>query len=171
MTDRTDRGPAPVADRPVIPREYGAPTSTKGLKPWPDVAERLRTARVYWIATCGPGGVPRVRPIDGLYLDGVVYLGGSPEARWVRDLEANPRATVHLDGGYDVVILEGSVERVDPVPRDLAERLAAASAEKYPEYGITAESYETQLPFALRPVRGFAWSAFPRDVTRYRFGG
>jgi len=160
----------PSADRPRFPREYGVPRTASGLKPWRDVEDRLQSARVYWIATSGPDGVPRVRPIDGLYVDGVLYFGGSPETRWVRDLEANPRASIHLDGGYDVVILEGSVERVNPVPRDLAEKLAAASEAKYPEYGVTADSYDTQLPFAFRADRAFAWSNFPRDVTRYRFG-
>ena len=57
---------------------------------------------VYWIATSGPGGVPRVSALDGLSVDGVLYVGGSPETRWARDLETNPLVAVHLDGGTDV---------------------------------------------------------------------
>jgi len=30
------------------------------------------------------GHRPRVRPIDELYVDGTIYVGGSPEAAWVR---------------------------------------------------------------------------------------
>ena len=73
----------PTADRPAIPREYGIPTTTEGLLPWAHLDRRLSEATVYWLATAGPGGIPRVRPLDGLWLDGVLYVGGSPETRWV----------------------------------------------------------------------------------------
>ena len=37
--------------------------------------------RVYWLAAVGSDGRPRVRPIDAIYLDGVIYVGGSGETR------------------------------------------------------------------------------------------
>ena len=158
-------------DRPVIPAEYGIPKTTTGLLPWSHVHGRLAAARVYWIATSGPGGVPRVRPLDGLWLDGVLYVGGSPETRWARDLEHNQQVAVHLDDGQDVVILEGVAELLEHgVERDVAVRLAALSNEKYPQYGMTPESYSGPGPFAIRPRIAFAWTAFPTDVTRFRFG-
>lgn len=161
---------SPAADRPRIPAEYGIPTTTDGLRPWAEVDRRLTQAKVYWIATSGPGGAPHARPVDGMWIDGVLYFGGSPETRWVRDLEVNPRASIHLEDSFDVVILEGEARLMDDVPRDLAERLAAASNEKYPQYGVqTAEAYDTMRPWAFRARKGFAWSSFPRDVTRYRF--
>ncbi len=163
--------PAPTADRPTIPREYGIPTSTRGLLPWPHLDERLRDATVYWVATSGPGCVPRVRPLDGLWLDGVLYVGGSPETRWVRDIAANPQVCVHLDGGSDVVILEGEAEILaHGVDRPTAEALAAMAQRKYPQYGMTAESYAGPGPIAIRPRRAFGWTSFPKDVTRYTFG-
>lgn len=161
----------PTADRPIVPREYGVPESAEGLIAWADVERRLADARVYWLATSGPGGRPRVRPVDGIYDNGVIYVGGSPATRWVRDVLANPQVSVHLDDGYDVVILEG--EAVMPeagVDHETAERLAALSNEKYPQYGMTAESYESPGSIAFRPARGFAWKSFPSDVTRFRFG-
>jgi hypothetical protein len=162
--------PEPNADRPRFPKGYGVPTTTKGLRPWTDVEARLREARVYWIATSGPGGRPHVRPVDGLWLDGRLYVGGSPETRWIRDLEVNAQTSVHLDGVDDVVILEGeTVHHEDGVEPALAARLAEASNAKYPEYGMKQSDYEGPGVRAFRPKVGFAWAAFPKDVTRYRF--
>jgi len=160
----------PLAERPVMPREYGVPATTKGLLDWAAVDRRLGEARVYWIATSGPDGRPRVRPLDGLWLDGTLYVGGSPATRWARDLVANPLVSVHLDDGFDVVILEGDAELLERgVDRPTAERLAAMSAEKYPDYGVTADDYGGPGPFAIRPSIAFAWKQFPKDVTRFRF--
>ena len=167
----TTTTPTPTADRPRIPKEYGIPSSTKGLLPWAHLDERLAEATVYWLATSGPGGVPRVRPLDGLWHDGVLYVGGSPETRWVRDLVDNPQVSVHLDDGSDVVILEGTAEVLEHgVERSIAEALAAMAEAKYPQYGMTVESYTGPGPIAIRPQRGFGWTSFPKDVTRYSFG-
>lgn len=169
MTDPTG-DTNPTASRADIPPEYGRPKKNHPLVDWSHVEERLTAARVYWIATAAAGR-PRVRPVDGLYVDGVIYLGGSPQTRWVRDLLANPRVTVHLDDGSDVVIVEGVAELLaNGVEPELAERLAAASNAKYPEYGMTAASYTGGPgPFAIRPTSALAWRAFPNDVTRFRF--
>ena len=161
---------APTADRPRIPAEYGIPKSTKGLLAWSHLEERLAAATVYWIGTSGPGGVPRVRPLDGLWHAGVLYVGGSPGTRWARDLVGNPRVAVHLDDGSDVVILEGEAELLEHgVSEDLAVTLANLSNSKYPQYGMTPESYRGPGPFAIRPSRAFGWTSFPKDVTRFRF--
>jgi general stress protein 26 len=160
---------APTAERPVMPRDYGVPSSTAGLIAWADVEPRLDEARVYWIATAGPDGQARVRPVDGLYVDGTLYVGGSPETRWVRDIAANPHVSVHLDGSSDVLILEGEARILDGLDRPTAERLAAVSRRKYPEYGMTADNYAGPGTIAFRPAVGFAWSSFPKDVTRFRF--
>ena len=138
---------------------------------WSHVERRLTDARVYWLATSGPGGRPRVRPLDGLYVDGLIFLGGSPKTRWSRDLEENPQVAIHLDDGSDVVIVEGVAELLEAgVDPELAKRLAAASNAKYPEYGMTADSYNGPGPYAVRPRVAYGWKNFPRDVTRFRFG-
>ena len=153
--------PVPASDRPTVPTGYGVPKHTKGLLPWSHVEQRLSEAKVYWLATIGPTGRPHVRPVDGLFLDGRIYVGGSPDTRWVRNLEENPEASIHLDGGYDVVILEGVVESESP-DDTAAARLAAASNAKYPEYGMTQSDYQRGGVRALRPRVAYAWKAFPR---------
>lgn len=161
----------PTSDRPLMPPEYGVPRSTDGLIVWADVERRLADARVYWLATSGPGGRARVRPVDGIYDNGTLYVGGSPATRWVRDVLANPHVSVHLDDGDDVLILEGEATMLaEGVDGETAERLAARSNAKYPDYGVTPESYAGPGPIAFRPSVGFAWKSFPKDVTRFRFG-
>lgn len=159
----------PRIDRPEIPAEYGVARATAFVD-WSHVEERLTTARVYWIATVGPTGRPRVRPVDGLYVDGVVYVGGSPQTRWVRDLTVHPAVSVHLDVlDGDVVIIEGDAEVLQRNSDAFAERMAAVSNAKYPEYGMTPAMYKGPGPIAIRPRKVVAWTDFMKDPTRFRF--
>ena len=172
MTSKTTKDSTstrPTAGRPRMPKDYGMPASKTGLLDWSHLEARLSAARVYWVATSGPGGRPHVRPLDGLFVDGVLYVGGSPETRWARDLIANPHVAVHLDDGSDAVILEGEAELLHGVSPELARRLAAASNEKYPEYGMTEASYAGPGPFAIVPKVAFGWKNFPKDLTKFSF--
>lgn len=162
---------APRVDRPEIPPEYGVAKAREHV-PWSHVEERLIAARVYWIATVSASGRPRVRPVDGLYVDGVLYVGGSPETGWVREATANPKVSVHLDAvDGDVVIVDGDAAVLERSSDEFAERMAAASNEKYPEYGMTAASYKGPGPIAITPRKVVAWTDFTKDPTRFRFEG
>jgi nitroimidazol reductase NimA-like FMN-containing flavoprotein (pyridoxamine 5'-phosphate oxidase superfamily) len=104
-----------------------------------------------------------------MYVDGVIYVGGSPETRWVRELAANPRVSVHLDGGRDVVIVEGDAEILQANSDEFAERMAAVSNAKYPEYKMTPASFKGPGPIAIRPRKVIAWTDFMKDPTRFTF--
>jgi general stress protein 26 len=158
---------APRIERPAIPPEYGASRASTFVE-WSHVEDRLTSDRAYWIVTAGHTGRPSVRPVDGLFVDGALWVGGSPETRWVRDLRANPEVAVHLDGLEDVIILEGTVEILDRTDDDLAERLAAASNAKYPEYGVTADLYRRGA-IRIRPRTVVTWTDISKDPTRFRF--
>jgi nitroimidazol reductase NimA-like FMN-containing flavoprotein (pyridoxamine 5'-phosphate oxidase superfamily) len=166
MPDRSAIAPAPRVDRPEIPPEYGVSKTTARVD-WAHVEERLSAARIYWIVTVGPGGRPRIRPVDGMYVDGVLYVGGSPKARWVGELAANPHVSVHLDGADDVVIVDGEAEILRGAGDGLANRLAAASKAKYPEYGMTAESFKGPGPIAITLRKVIAWTDFTKNPTRF----
>ena len=160
----------PRIDRPEIPAEYGVAKATDWVE-WGHVEERLTAARVYWVATVGPTGRPRVRPLDGLYVDGVLYVGGSPQTRWIQELAANPQVSVHLDTlEGDVVIVEGDAAVLQENDDVFASRMAAVSNAKYPEYGMTPEMYRGPGPIAIRPRKVIAWTDFLKDPTRFRFG-
>ena len=159
----------PRVDRPGIPAEYGTSKATEFVD-WSHVKDRLAADRVYWIATVDRDGRPRVRPVDGVYVDGAIYVGGSPETRWVQELSANPHVSVHLDGIEDVVIVEGDAEVLPSMADDqLAGRLAAASNAKYPEYGMTPAFYRSHGAIAIRPRKVISWTDISKDPTRFRF--
>lgn len=158
----------PRIDRPGIPASYGASKATEFVD-WGHIEERLTRDRVYWIVTVGESGRPRVRPIDGVYVDGVIYVGGSPETRWVHELATNAHVSVHLDGLDDVVIVEGNAEVMTGMRAELAESLAEASNAKFPEYGLTAADYQSRGAIAIRPRKVISWTDITKDPTRFRF--
>jgi general stress protein 26 len=130
----------------------------------------MRRASNYWITTVGPGGRPHARPVDGVWVDGALCFGGSPETRWVRNLMANPSISVHLSSEAEAVILEGTAECVTDPAHPLAAPSRAASQEKYPQYFSGSE--QPFRPFwMLRPITALAWTleGFPRGATRWRF--
>jgi hypothetical protein len=169
MTDQISPSAAPPRiDRPGIPASYGAGRATTFVE-WSHVEDRLRTDRVYWLTAIGGDGRPRVRPIDGLYLEGVIYVGGSGETRWVHDVAVNPSVSLHLDGTDDVVLIEADAEVLDRLDDELAERLAAASNAKFPEYEMSAAFYHRSGAIAIRLRKVIAWTDITRDPTRFRF--
>jgi hypothetical protein len=156
----------PRAGRPRFPAGYQAPKDDDGLLPWAYARERLEQAQNYWVATATADGRPHAAPVWAAWVDGRLYFEGSPETRWGRNLVANPRASVHLESGSEVVIVEGVVEDVDDVGKELAERVADAFAAKYNGYRGQGLGY-----FILVPRTVIGWSQFPADATRWSFGG
>jgi general stress protein 26 len=163
----------PISAAPArFPPGYGTPDAAD-LLPWSYVEERLRAAPNYWLATVGPDGRPHARPVDGVWVDGALCFGGSEQARWVCNLEANPTLSVHLGSEAEAIILEGTAERVTDPSHPLAEASTAANREKYPQYFSGDNPLLAGFhPFwALRPSRAYAWSleGFPQRATRWTF--
>lgn len=149
-----------------FPAQYGTP---EGQLPWSWVEERLRAAKNYWLTTIGPSNRPHARPVDGVWVEGALCFGGSPETRWVRNLISNPAVSINLPSDTDVVILEGTAEMVTDASHPLATPFLAAARVKYPEY------YPDGAPFRpfwmLRPATAYAWTLeeFPDGATRWSF--
>ena len=130
----------------------------------------MRSASNYWIVTVDPNARPHARPVDGVWVQGTLCFGGSPETRWVRNLMANPSISVHLSGEAEAIILDGRAQYVADPAHPLVAPCMAASKEKYPQY--FSGSAPPFRPFwALRPTTAFAWTleGFPRGATRWRF--
>jgi Pyridoxamine 5'-phosphate oxidase len=154
----------PTAERIDLPEGYGKATTTMA---WAAVRERLEQAPRYWLVTTRRDGRAHVVPVDGIWLDEAWWYGGAPDTLHQRNLERDQRVVVHLEDTMAAVILEGSMRRVVPPP-ELAGRLVTASKAKY-GYGPPEAAYAAGL-WSLPPDRARAWSAFPTDVTRFRFG-
>ena len=162
----------PERGRPVMPEGYGVPEGDEGLLPWSWAVARLESARNYWFSTTRPNRRPHAMPAWAVWLDGVLYFEGSPETRRARNLAANPALAVHLESGDEVVILEGEAREAGRPDRALARRLAAAFTAKYAQthdYRPTPEQWDNGDLWAMRPRVAFAWSEFPKNVTRWRF--
>lgn len=169
-TQKTQAKPAtnPVVSRPQMPREYGVPKDKKGLLPWSHVDERMLAAKHYWVSTVSPDGRPHATPVDGLWLDGQLYFGGSPETRRHRNLLANSAACIHLEEAMDVVILHGDVHELHEPATSLTVRLAEASTKKY-GYAPQPEDFGKGGVWVFRPHVVLAWKQFPKDATRWQF--
>lgn len=130
---------------------YGKPSQVAPLD-WAWVDAELRTAGTYWV-TAGGGGHPHPRPVWGVWSGDRLHLSiGSPVI--ARLLEQDPRVTVHLDSGTDVVIVEGTA--VGPVD-DIA--VLRAYDDKY-DWTYTIEEYGPLTGIA--PTRALAWRSAGR---------
>jgi hypothetical protein len=159
----------PRADRPHVPG-YGIPTTLKGTLPWSWAQERLERAMVYWLATAGSDGAPHLIPIWGSWVDGHWYVEGGP-TRWQRNLRENPRLAVKVEFGDEVVSVEGTSKELVAPPEPLASTILSGYA-KYKAAGLyeaSASHWTEGGLWELTPVKAFAWSVFPKDMTRYTF--
>lgn len=161
--------PEPVTGRP---RMFGSTPEPTPL-PWSWAVARLTKARSYWIATTRPDGRPHTRPVWAVWVDGHVHFGTGSLA--VRNLPSNPKITVHLDSGAEVVLLEGTATPI--TERALLERVCAAYSEKY-AWPLDPDTLPGPM-FTVRPRVAFGWvsdqsgldggSLFHGSATRWRF--
>jgi hypothetical protein len=159
----------PTTDRPYVPG-YGIPESTDGVLPWSWARERLERAIVYRLATTGSDGVPHLIPIWGAWVDDHWYVEGGP-TRWQRNLRENPRMAIHVEVGDEVVIVEGTATEIVAPEAARAESILAGYGKYHAasNYDADAANWSEGGLWQLRPVKAFAWSSFPKDMTRYRF--
>jgi hypothetical protein len=158
--------------RATFPSDYGARGGDADvLLDWDQVDRRLRDAPNYWITTISAGHRPHSRPIDGVWLAGVLCFGGSPATRWVRNIQQHPAVSIHLASGDDVVILDGEVELVTDPDHPLASASTAASKAKYPQYYPGDEPPPSRPFWLFRPSVAYAWTleGFPNRATRWTF--
>jgi hypothetical protein len=146
--------------RPYIEDSYGIPEDESGMLDWNHVVDRLVPSRNYWLATVTPDGRPHSRPVWGVWLDDHLHFGGGRGTRKAKNLEVNPKVSIHLEDGWDVVIIEGTA--IEVLDDDLQTRLDDVYEEKYDmRHGTPV--------WRVLPDRIFAWTDFPNDTTCWRF--
>jgi hypothetical protein len=150
----------------LIASGYPIPTTDEGLLPWSHVEERLTRARNFWLVTVQPDNTPHAVPIWAAWVGGVLYFGGRDTARWVRNLNTNPNAVMHLENGEDVVILKGTVH--EEKDRQIVQAVDAVYyGEKYG--GAPPDDDPDGGWLGLKPHTALAWTNFPADATRWTF--
>ncbi len=164
----------PSRDRPEMPEGYGVPEEDNDLIDWVTVEARLVESAQFWMATTRPDGRPHVVPRWGVWLDGGLYYDGAPTTRHVLNLAGNPACTLHLEHGWEAVIIDGTSAPADSPGLELGGRISAAMGAKYGEKGYSPapDAWEGEAAGGLMrfvPNKAMAWFDFPTDVTRFRF--
>ncbi len=154
----------PTASRPGFDPSYGIAADADGMLGWPWAVERLEAARNYWIGTTREDGAPHAAPVWGLWFEDAVLFGTAQGSVKGRNLARDPRVTVHLESGDEVVIVEGQAE-----PVGVDERVADAYEAKYdfrPDPGEVGSGW-----YRVQPRVAFAWLErdYPQTVTRFSF--
>jgi len=108
---RISEPPNATVGVPHMPAQYQGKKRDTFL-PWSHAEERLARSRSYWICTSRPDGRPHAAPVWGFWHEGALYFGTHQDTRKARNIARNPRVSVHLESGDDVVILEGVSEPV-----------------------------------------------------------
>ncbi|MGH9174511.1 MAG: pyridoxamine 5'-phosphate oxidase family protein, partial [Vicinamibacterales bacterium] len=102
----------------------------------------------------------------GVWVGGALYVDGLPETRWARNIARNPEASVNLENGSDVVILEGIVDDITTDAEVAAQIIAAWDT----KYGELHPQPATRGVFRFRPRTGRGWSVDSlTDGTRWTF--
>lgn len=147
-----------------------APGSTKS---WSWAENLLRSAPTYWLVTASPDGVPHSRPLWGIWQRNVFWF--SSQNRSGEFLKVNPRASVNLQLGEDVVMIEGRCSPVIDV--DEISVLAEGVEVKYNwKLSVSEGHVHTQFGqrapvFRLTPQRVYGWAGIAgwESATRWDF--
>lgn len=145
----SDPQPRPIA----ADASYGLPEQPANRPPWPEIEQRLATARNYWLSTTRPDGRAHAAPVWGVWHEGGLYFGTSRSSVKGRNLIARETAVIHLESGDEVLILDGVCTEAD----------AAAMAPIVPAY---FEKYEIEIDLAdddgwylcFRPLTALSWT-------------
>jgi hypothetical protein len=137
---------------------------------WDWVSAQLTEAKHYLICSVRPDGRPHVVPRWCVYVDGKIYYDGSPETRHAINIRSNPNVTVHLENGWEAVILEGTSKMAEKPSPELGKKLSQ-SYKKYKEYGYTPvlSLRDEGGLFVFTPRQCIAWSKFNENPTKFIF--
>lgn len=126
------------------------------------VMERLEYEGIGWLITVDSKGTPQPSPVWFLWEDDSMIIYSQPDTAKLRNIERNPRVSVHLEGdsrGGDIVIFVGEA-RIDSSLSPSLE--SSAYNDKYRSrimrINMTPESfsdtYSVPIRFVPEKVRG-----------------
>jgi hypothetical protein len=139
----------PRASRPAGPAGYWRSRPI----PWRWARERLIDARNYWVVTTRADGRGHTRPVWGVWVEETLYFDTGSQIG--THLIERPDVTVHLESADEVVIVEGTAERV----RDDA-RISVFLSAYNAKYSIHLDAPPGAL-FVVHPRVAFGWVSDP----------
>jgi PPOX class probable F420-dependent enzyme len=115
---------------------------------------RLRDQLMGWLVTVSPAGAPLPVPVWFLW-DGATSLliYSRPDTAKLRNIAANPRVAMHLDGdgkGGDIVIVSGRAHVSDDPPADRIDEYVAKYRERIGAGGWTPASFAADYAVPIR---------------------
>jgi PPOX class probable F420-dependent enzyme len=126
------------------------------------VERRLRDERLAWLVTVSPQGAPQPSRVWFLRQGDSFLLYTKPDTPKLRNIAANPRVALHLDGddrGGDLVIVSGTAVRSDDPPADQVPEYVRKYREFFARNGWSAadfaQSYSEPIRIAATRLRGY----------------
>ncbi|MCP4421214.1 MAG: pyridoxamine 5'-phosphate oxidase [Chloroflexi bacterium] len=118
-----------------------------------ELEARLLTERNIWLATVRPSCRPHLIPIWFIWQNGRFHLGIQSKSVKAHNLRQNPRVSLSLENGSDVLICEG-VAHVLPTPWPAP--LLVSFQEKYAwDILNNTDGYDTII--AIQPNKWLFW--------------
>jgi nitroimidazol reductase NimA-like FMN-containing flavoprotein (pyridoxamine 5'-phosphate oxidase superfamily) len=156
----------PVASRPVMPAQYGISKSAKGMLDWKWARERLTGSHNYVIVTVRPDGRPHAMGMHGLWFEDAFYFGTADSTRKAKNLAANPNCILINEQLDELVIVEGTAEKIGY--KTVAAALSDVSKKKY---GWPIQPSKSGSVFRVVPKTVFALpeKEFATAPTRWKF--
>jgi hypothetical protein len=138
---------------------------------WPEVARLLAPWRNYWVGTTGTDGAPQASPVWGVVVDGGWYAYTERTTVKARNLAFEPRVTVHLESGDDVLIVRGRLDpSTDPTVLAGVEAAFAAKYDDPDDLEYLPHVTDTATVFyALTPTAAATWELASFDDTQRRW--
>lgn len=99
-----------------------------------EVIGRLERERNVWMCTLRRDGSPHLTPVWFVYRHGRWWVGSDQRSVKVRNVKADPRVSLALEGGAAPVVAEG---RASLHHQDFPPELVAAFAAKYHGWDVT----------------------------------
>jgi hypothetical protein len=163
----------PRVSRPYMPG-YGIrePTEGSGLLPWSWAAERLTSARNYWVVSVWPDGRPHAMPVWGMWDDSTLWFTSGIASRKTKNLAADSRCVVTTEDASDPVVIEGAAKIV--TEPGLLRRVIDLMNDKYgTDIEVSFLEPDVNATFAVRPHRvfGMRHGDFTGSPTRWIFEG
>ena len=117
------------------------------------------------LPACNDDGSPHVMPLWAVWHEGAIWLSTGGRSRKARNLRANPRCAVHVDG-EDPVVVNGVAELVED-PAAIARMVAVYAAKYGDEPPDSAENPIVRV--RPRSVIGLIEREFATSPTRWTF--